>query len=106
MAASMIKKALILMILTNTRKDPKLKELKAIPEPKLLMMNQLFTRPVTSSSLQPLRNQSMLTTHIDSKLNLSLKQLMDLQLWKVKKFCSIKVFNFYLTFYVMQEVSL
>jgi hypothetical protein len=57
MGASMIKKVSILTILIYTKKDPKLKELEVILELKLLMMNQLFTKLVTSSFPQHLRNQ-------------------------------------------------
>jgi hypothetical protein len=59
MAASMIKKVLILMILTNTRKDPKQKESKDILELDHLMMNLPFTKLVISSFLQLLRKPSM-----------------------------------------------
>jgi len=59
MEAFTIKRVSILIILIYTRKDPKLKELKVIPELKLMMMNQLFTKPVTSSFPQLLKNQLM-----------------------------------------------
>lgn len=70
MAASMIKKVLILMILTNIKKDPKLKESKDILELDHMMMNLLFTKLAISSFLQLLRKQSMSIMLLNSKLNL------------------------------------
>jgi hypothetical protein len=104
MVASMTNKALILMILTNTRKDPKLKESKDILELNLMMMNPQFTKLVISSFLQPLRKPSMLIMLPNSKLNLLLRQLMDLQHCKAKKFYLKKEFNFYLISYATQVV--
>jgi len=106
MAAYMTKKGLILMILINTKKDPKLKELKDILVLDLMMMNLLFTKLVISSFLQLLRKPSMSTMLANSKLNSSLKLLMDRQQCKDKKFYSTKEFNFYLISYVTQVVWL
>lgn len=99
-------KVLILMNYLNTSKETKIKQSRDTQVVKLSLMTQPSTNQLTFSFQllwKRLLTRTMLT---NSKLNLSLRLLMDQPQWKDNKFWEKEESNFYLIFYVTPEVSL